>query len=75
MAQLSGLDVETQLGAYSTVVGRVLPGSFEAAVVADTSQHIRAGWLDADALEAPAQPAIDDDAEVIEPEDAPASEP
>lgn len=69
-----GGSVDSQLGMFRSTLGRVPPGSPEAALVAHALEHIENGWLD----EAPAasdagvgdaggEPSIEPDSVVIEP--------
>ena len=80
VALLAGQDTANQLSAYRVAIHSVPPGSLEAEMAVDTSDHIENGWLDArpeDALlPAPGEEAVPPDAELIEPGQAPAeSEP
>jgi hypothetical protein len=73
LALVGGRSADAQLGAFRSAVGRVLPGSPEAEIVASTSTHIENGWLDSvpsegtlitpDAGEEP----IDPDSVIVEP--------
>ncbi len=46
IALLAGLEREAQVAAYRSTVGRVMPGSEEAAVVVDTLDYLERGWAD-----------------------------
>jgi hypothetical protein len=77
VALLGGQDTAHQLSAYRVAINLVPPGSFEAEIVSETSDHIEHGWLDANPedahLAAPGTEAIPADAELIEPGEAPTS--
>lgn len=72
IALAAGRDANAQLGAYRSAVGRVLPGSPEAEIMASTTTHIEHGWLDATtdeelvAEDAGWEP-IDPDSVIVEP--------
>jgi hypothetical protein len=68
LALAVGRPSDAQLGAYRSALGRVLPGSPEAEIVAVTTTHIENGWLDAIAPAEAADPPIDPDSVVVEPE-------
>lgn len=77
VALAEGRSADTQLGVYRSTLGRVLPGSPEAELAAETAAHIERGWLDetpdaepADSaiIDGSSPPAIEPDSVVIEPE-------
>ncbi len=75
LALASGRSTDMQLAEYHGALGRILPGSPEAEMVAETSAHIERGWTDeqpvAAELEADAGEPPEADALVIEPEPRP----
>ncbi|MFT3921681.1 MAG: hypothetical protein QM778_04025 [Myxococcales bacterium] len=70
VALLAGLDTEAQVAAYRSSIGRVMPGSAGAMLVAETLDYLEDGWSEAEpppAGEAAPDAPRNEDSLVIEP--------